>query len=250
MKLEDELVTHTISLTNTHFSQALDLYAAAKDFADSPSFPYDWIRSKYASISSIIHSYSALESVVSETGHCLFFAKESYLFTPPDRINYTLRKTISNWSNTTCLDKLSIIAEQLSGESIAQKLINELRELNNLRNWIAHGFVFQSTLLLQEKGTSGEDYVYDLVDREDSVDWAKKFPNTKFSPLDEINLNDARIALVISLSAVLFIYQFRQEPFALTSYYYGPFYSIIEDATIGGEKALASYIQGAKQKSE
>src|SRR6185369_1117480 len=236
MKIEDGLITVTISLTNVHFTQAIDNYLEAVDYAKTSSRAYNWIRSKYNSISSIIHSYSALESVVSETGHSLFFATKSHLYVPAQQRNYTLRKTISNWQNTTCIDKLSIIMEQLSGTAMDDRVLTRLRELNNLRNWLVHGFVFESILLLQENADFSENnQTYTLEDREDTVDWRKKFPNTKFNPLDEIDATDARKALEIALSVVLGIFKFKKrEMFVLSNYHYGAFYLIL-DSTLDGE---------------
>lgn len=247
MKLDGELVTHTVSMSLVHLSQAIDMYLQARDEASSRNKPYRWIQSRYNSISSIIHSYSAMESIVSETGHQVFFEEDSYLYVSVEKRSFALRKVLSNWKYASCLDKLNIIIEQASNALLPPKLSAELNEFNNLRNWLVHGFVYKSTLLLEKE--NGEEDTFTLVDREDSVDWSSKFPNTKFSALDELNENDAKKALVISLSVIKFIYQYRKEPFLLLSYYYGPHYHLVTDEDKNAETTLEEYLKEASNKS-
>jgi hypothetical protein len=79
--------------------------------------------------------------------------------------------------------------------ALPQELLCDLRELNKLRNWIAHGFVYKTTVLV-EKNSQG---TYDEVDVENEVDWAKSFPRTAFNTLDSLDNEDARKGLLIAL---------------------------------------------------
>ncbi|MDP8206237.1 MAG: hypothetical protein P9L92_06205 [Candidatus Electryonea clarkiae] len=248
MIFDEELVTHIVSMTSVHISQAIDMYLQARDEALLKNPPYIWIQSRHKSISSIIHSFSALESVVSETGHQLFFEEDSYLYVPREKRNFALRKVVSNWKYTSCLDKFHLIVEQISTKAAPLKLAAELMELNNLRNWLLHGFVYKATLLLEKKNE--EKGTFTLVDREDSVKWSNKFPNTKFSALDELDECDAKKALIISLSAIKLMYEYRQEPLVIISYYYGPHYHLVEDNDKNAETILEEYFAKASNKSQ
>jgi len=247
MNFDGELITHTVSLTQVHMSQAIDTYLRARDEASSKSKPYGWIQSTYNSISSIMHSYSAMESVISGTGHQVFFEDHSDLYVSGEKRNFALTKVINNWKYASCLDKLNIIIEQISQNTLPSKLTAELSEFNNLRNWLFHGFVYKSTLLLEKHNE--EEGTFTLVDREDSVDWERRFPNTKFSALDNLSHGDAKKALLISLSVINFIYRFRKEPFSLLSYYYGPYFHLIGEKDRDAATILEEYFQEAYNKS-
>jgi hypothetical protein len=94
------------------------------------------------------------------------------------------------------------------------KLENQLRELNTLRNWIVHGFSYKTTYLIEPE-TEG---VYNVVDMEDSVDWQKKFPNTKFKPLDRLGVEDARLALTIVLEILRIMSDSMHQPISICTY--------------------------------
>ena len=242
-----ELLTHPVSMTILHTAQSIDLYLLARSRKDNPSRPYHWIQSGYASVSSIIHSYSALESVVNMAGHQMFFEEESPLFVPPQRRSYTLKRVVASWKNTTCIDKLNIVAEQVPDVTVPDNLSAELRELNNLRNWIVHGFVYRSTVLLEAKPE--EPGVYTVIDREDSVDWRVRFPNTKFHALDQLDATDARKGLIIALKVILLVHAILNTPLTMTSYFYGPYYTIVTDLSLGADEVLDSYIEEASNRS-
>jgi hypothetical protein len=54
-------------------------------------------------------------------------------------------------------------------------------------------------VILVEKQPDG---TYLGIDREDSIDWQKKFSNTKFAPLDSLGESDACTALRIVLECI------------------------------------------------
>ncbi|WP_139150295.1 hypothetical protein [Cellulophaga baltica] len=94
---------------------------------------------------------------------------------------------------------------------------NKLKELNNLRNWLCHGFSYKTTLLLEPK--EGEENTYNEIDSEDNIDWLKKFPNTKFSPIKELNSKDGEKALIIVLEILIILAEALNQPFHIVSYY-------------------------------
>jgi hypothetical protein len=97
----------------------------------------------------------------------------------------------------SCVDKIKFVLS-VDNRSLNGRLEAEIRELNTLRNWITHGKVYKRVILGDEQL---EGHLTE-VDRDDSVDWSKSFPNTKFSALDELDESDARTALKIALEAV------------------------------------------------
>ena len=67
-----------------------------------------------------------------------------------------------------------------------------------------------------------EDDIFVQIDREDTVDWRKKFPNTKFNPLDQLDHCDALTAnrvmltllktLAVELTMLIWISAFELDP--------------------------------------
>lgn len=195
-----------VSLRYTHISQAIDLYLIADGNAPILScnkeiYPPSWIVRAHMSVSSIIHSFCAVESAVNAIAYQIFRDdKHPHYISPIDR-SFVLRKIISNWKAMQCIDKFCVLLECTKQTEPPQDLLADLRELNNLRNWIVHGFVYKSTILL-EKNTDG---TYDEVDVENEIDWRKHFPRNTFQPLDRIDSSDARKALLIALRALAWL---------------------------------------------
>ena len=147
-------------------------------------------------VSCILHSYCGLEAALNVTGYQLFLNAKSPRYIPPAKRDLALKRLIKSWEiNLAATDKLHYILS-VSGKTLQPKLGNELRELNILRNWIAHGFVFTSVILLEKQ----PDGSLLGVDREDSIDWERKFPNTKFQPLMVLQLVMRPLLLELFLS--------------------------------------------------
>ena len=110
-------------------------------------------------------------------------------------------------AKTRCRDAVLPATEKLAyivstaNATVHARIASELRELNNYRNWIAHEFPYSTTVLLspEPEGTFLE------VDREDSVNWESKFPNTKFQPIDRMDSTDATTAVRIVLECIKLI---------------------------------------------
>jgi hypothetical protein len=190
---EGGLLEYTVSLMRMHLCQAIDMYFVAA----APQA--DWRVRSNSALSSVLHAYCAFETSVNEIGHLMFFHAPSKIYVPPGKRDYPLRKMIAGWDKIGCLDKFILIVELQRGRRPLPHQEAELRELNTLRNWIVHGFVFQATLLLSpnERGT------FDQVDREDSVKWESKFPHLKFNRFDELDHLDARKAIVTVIDGLL-----------------------------------------------
>jgi hypothetical protein len=195
-----------VSLGYAHISQAIDLYLIAEGNApilgwDKDRYPPDWIVRKNMSLSCIIHSFCAVESAVNTIAYNIFRNQNHPHYLAPDDRSFLLKKCVSNWKSLQCIDKYCVLLECAKKKEIPQELLADLRELNNLRNWIVHGFVYKSTILL-EKNAEGN---YDEIDVENEIDWLKHFPRNRFHPLDRIDSLDARKALLIALRALAWV---------------------------------------------
>lgn len=211
----NELQIHTRSLDMTHLSHAIDLVRMATPNLEKRSgYPGEF--AKRLSISSIIHSFAGLESVVNFFGYELFFNEDSPRFVPREQREFLLVKMIKSWDTAPFIEKLSFIVFYAAKKQLPPKLENQLRELNNLRNWLVHGFSYKSTWLIDP--TPNERGAHDVVDMEDSVDWAQKFPNTKFNPLHELNTFDARLALTIIFDGLKLLSDCMKQPFLIVTY--------------------------------
>ena len=216
MKIED-IHTITHSLTDTHFGQALDCLLKCRD-----DLKHSMIENRNA-ISTIVHAFLGLESAINLVGDNLFFNNESHIYISLDNRDYALNRLIQNWATMPTLKKIDFLFSYSDGFSISPNLKSQITELNNLRNWIVHGFVYKETLLLEETGKDS----YNLIDRELHIDWEIKFPITKFNTLSDLNKNDAFLALKICLEIAKNLSIKFQQPFSITRTYGEIEYKII-----------------------
>lgn len=204
--------TITASLDRTHLSHAIDLMRLAKTYCNKSQSKRDL--GKRFVLSSIIHAFSGLESVVNFLGFELFSNEDSSRFIPVKQRDFLLNKLVKTWDRTPCIDKVSFVLSHTSKTMLPAKLQNQLRELNNLRNWLVHGFTYKTTLLLEPN----EDGTFKVIDTEDTLDWVKKFPNTKFKPLDQLGVEDAVLALTIVFEVLKVIAGSTSQPFSLLTF--------------------------------
>src|SRR5262249_43661113 len=126
---------------------------------------------------SILHGFCALESIINDLGYEMFFHPESARYVHPEKRDVLLKRFVQSWDKNVSLDKLDLILSYSLNRSLPSQIKSKLRELNILRNWIAHGFTYTTTFLL-EPNTDRDNGGCNIVDRQDSVDWKSKFPNT------------------------------------------------------------------------
>jgi hypothetical protein len=222
----DELLEHALSLTSDHLSHAASLLRTTRELTISPPNAWSWIVAKWQAMSSILHGYCGLESALNLIGYNLFFDTSSPKYVSPAQRDVPLRRLIKSWGTTLpATDKLRYILA-ISGKTLPSRLESEIGELNTLRNWIAHGFPFKRTLLLEQQpsGTFLE------ADREDSVDWQSRFTNTKFNPPDELEYQDAHTALRIVLDCMKQLHAADAKTlFWIVPYWKGPDFKLITD---------------------
>ncbi|RZK42163.1 MAG: hypothetical protein EOO61_05555 [Hymenobacter sp.] len=220
---KNNLHTVTVSLASTHLGLAVETFHRLSGMDK---------RSMNA-ISVILHSYFGLESAINSIGYEMFKNKESQYYIPENDRNFLLKKFIKSWNyNMQLIDKIEFIELHNNGK-ISNKLKNELTELNKLRNWLAHGFSYSTTFLLEE--TDAEN-AYKIVDYEDSENWRKSFPNCKFNSLTNLNVKDAEKVLRIVFGILIELSKMNMYyVFSLDYYCDKPTYKIIYKETVVDE---------------
>jgi hypothetical protein len=224
-----------ISLGYTHLSQAIDLYL----IADSHS---DWRVSHGMTISSIIHSYCAIESTVNTIAYGIFRREDHPHYIAPIHRSFLLKKCLSNWKTLQFIDKFCLLFDCAKQVQPSENVLADLRELNNLRNWIVHGFVYKKTLLL-EKTSEGE---YEGVDEEDEINWLGHFPKNHFNPLDQMDERDARKVLLIALRALALVQVTLERLFVVTSNRTPSRFTLVTDTNFDFSSMLDRFIEQAK----
>lgn len=212
---DDNLVTFSTSLTADHLSLSLEALYRLDDKNG---------RSKHA-ITSILHSYCGLESAVNLIAFETFFNTDSPKYVSEDNRDILLKKFLKSWNaSIPCLEKIDYLLS-VSSEKLDDKVRNQLTELNNLRNWISHGFPYKTTWLIQPDETDKSKGT--VLDYEHSVDWAKKFQTCKFNSLDSLDKVDAEKALRIVLNVLIKLSEVTGQIFHLVTYIDKPNYKII-----------------------
>lgn len=237
MVINGELHTLTISLVDTHLSHALDLFRRSNKLLRDSKTVYNITLAQRCALSSIIHGFCALESMANYIGFEMFFNSDSKRYITPDKRDLLLERFVKSWDKTNAIEKIEFIVHYSGSKALPASLISRLRELNTLRNWLVHGFPYTTTLLLDPINEADKS-AYNVVDREDSVDWKSKFPNTKFKPLGELDFNDAQTALIIVLEILKVISECTQQPIGLFTCEYERGYKILWGDTFDIHKLL------------
>ena len=214
MAFTDELHIITASMDRTHLSHAIDLMRLARRYCNKSQSKRKRNLGKRFVLSSIIHAFSGLESVINLLGFELFSNEDSSRFIPVDQRDFLLTKFIKTWDWAPCIDKVSFVLSHSSKTTLPPKLQNQLRELNTLRNWLVHGFSYKTTLLIEPN----ENGTFNVVDTEHSFDWVNKFANTKFKPLAQLGIEDAVLALTIVFEVLKIIADSTSQPFSLRTF--------------------------------
>ena len=143
----DGLLSMTQSARDDHLGYALDLlYECHITRLESGAPP--GLSHRRVAMSCIIHAFSSLESALSRLSYEMFSDVESRRYVPEEQRGFALHKLLATWARMSVIDKFDILLERGSGERPSAKLLARLRELNNLRNWLVHGFPYKRTLLL------------------------------------------------------------------------------------------------------
>lgn len=191
---KDELYTIINSLAQSHLGQAIDSMRRSYDLELSKD-GFSKMAAHQNAISSIMHGFCFLESLLNSLGYELLFNKESSEYILEENRDYPLKKLSYNWNTLRALDKLDFLMQHLYNKNVNEKYKNKLIEINNLRNMLMHGVSYTTTLLLEPNGENS----WLIHDQEDSINWNKKFNQNKFNSLVNIDYTDSKKVLTVIL---------------------------------------------------
>ncbi|MDA3821685.1 MAG: hypothetical protein PF450_03595 [Bacteroidales bacterium] len=200
---EDILRTEIRSLYALHLGLAFDEMREAEDLVKDTSSRNNWFKASRLSLSSILHSFCSLEALLNYLGYRRFFYPTAPEYILPEKRDYLLKRFLGSWDNIRATEKVSALLWSYSNNVLPQNIEGRLIELNNLRNWIAHGKTYHTISLIEQHPDIPHGYY--IHDEEDSVEWLKKFPRCKFKEPHLIDYKDAQIALRIIIELFLHI---------------------------------------------
>jgi hypothetical protein len=146
----DDLLELTRNLAGEHLTIAVGLLFESREFRE-PQSSGSWINAGQYALSSILHAYCGLEAAINLIGNDLFFNSRSSTYVPPDHRDLPLRRMVQGWlTGIPVIEKLRYILS-LAKASVPPRLENEVHELNNYRNWIAHGLTYNTIFLLDKR---------------------------------------------------------------------------------------------------
>jgi len=200
---EDILKTEIHSLYALHLGIAFDEMREAEDLAKDASNGDNWFKARRLSLSSILHAFCSLEALSNFLGYRRFFYSEADEYIQPEKRSFLLNRLLKSWDTLRVNEKVSALLWSYSTDVLSPDIEGRLIELNNLRNWIAHGKTYHTISLIEHDPDI--PYGYYVVDEEVSVEWSKKFPRCKFKESHLLDPKDAQIALrlIIELFHIL-----------------------------------------------
>jgi len=194
MNEKGSLVEFKNDLVDIHLAQGIYSLKQLLD-ADHP------IQKNQFSISSIIHFYCSIESMINLLGDELLNDRDSNIFIESNN-NIALKKLRNSWNgNLSIGDKITFLTENLFFDGLNSSLINEIIELSKLRNLLVHGKVYKSIYLEEHH----DDSSFSVLDSEYELDAKKLFPKTKFNVPIGLSKNDSLLALSICIKTLIIL---------------------------------------------
>jgi hypothetical protein len=214
---EEILKTEIRSLYALHLGLALDEMREANDLAAEGSQGDNWYLARRLSLSSILHSFCSLEALLNYLGYRRFFYPDAEEYILPEKRGFLLTRLVRSWDNLRVTEKVNGLLWSYSGSVLPPELERRLDELNNLRNWIAHGKTYHTISLIEPHPDIPHGYY--VVDEEVSIDWSKKFPRCKFNEPHSLDHQDARTALAVIIELFLHISKMTGHHWFFTTFY-------------------------------
>lgn len=222
MTRETDVLQLTNTLSSDHLQHALDLLATSKRHHDPSKWrPSDdeeqlWPdkTSHLYALSSMMHAFAALEGHVNRIAYAILREHQFPYFVAPENRTFEFKELISKWDGNLSLEKKMQFLLDQQHATYPGYLIPNLRELSNLRNWIVHGNVYRTALLVErsaDKPNSGTVWL-----RANDEEWAPRFPSYKFPMPDRLSYPDARkffIGIVETMSYLADAYKWT--PFVI-----------------------------------
>lgn len=216
-KKEDILKTEIRSLYALHLGLSFDEMREAKDLVKDAFSGDNWYKARRLSLSSILHAFCSLEALLNYLGYRRFFYSEADEYIPPEKRNFLLNRLVKSWDTLRVHEKVNALLWSYSTEVLPPNLEGRLLELNNLRNWIAHGKAYHTISLVEHN--PDVTYGYYIIDEENSVEWAKKFPRCKFKEPHSLDHKDAQIALRLIIELFFYLSKVTGQNLFYTTFY-------------------------------
>ena len=216
---DDVLKTEVQSLYSIHLGFAVDEMREADELMKNPNSSYNSLIAHRLTISSILHAFCSLEALVNYLGYNRFFYPDSEDYVPEDKREYLLNRQLQSWDRIKSIDKINLLLLSYKNDVLEKNLQSRIAELNNLRNWIAHGKTYHTVSLVEPIPTLPPDQGYYIVDEENSVKWKEKYPHCKFKEPHYLDHEDAKIALRIVIEVYQILSVYSGHHFFFETYY-------------------------------
>jgi hypothetical protein len=141
-------------------------------------------------LSVVMHSFAPLEGHVNRVAYAMLRESGSRHYVIPEKRTYEFRELVAKWDGPLAIDKKVEFLFGHVGSPLGMDVLSRVRELALLRNWIAHGKVYSTELLIER---SGDEFGGGAIHaRVDGQTWHPKFPNYKFPMPDQLSYRDRR----------------------------------------------------------
>jgi hypothetical protein len=244
----DPLLTYDQPLAAGHTFAAFQALAYIRRILASDHI-LSLVYAGHQALSVILHSYSALEATVNYRGHQLLFSSENPNYIPPAERDIALDFLAKSWPRMLQVpEKVKFVIER-AGSKLPPRLETDLRELGLLRNWICHGVVVSTTLLVspsplnEELAVTSTADCLEVWDRQDSIDWVAKFPNTRFQSFDRLGYSDGFTALRITLECIVLLIGAGAVPLVLSYADAGEYKLKLVDATTTVTEFIEDFLE-------
>jgi len=214
---EDILKTEIRSLYALHLGLAFDEMREAEDLVKDVSYKDNWFKARRLSLSSILHAFCSLEALLNYLGYRRFFYPEADEYILPDKQDFLLKRFLKSWDTLRVIDKVNALLWSYSNNTLPPSMEGRLIELNNLRNWIAHGKTYHTISLIEQHPDIPHGYY--IVDEEVSVEWSKKFQKCRFKEPHLLDHQDAQTTLRLIIELFLHISKMTSHNWFFTTFY-------------------------------
>jgi len=137
-----------------------------------------------------MHAFAALEGHVNRIAYAILREPEFPYFVAQENRTVEFGDLVSKWDGSLSIEKKTQFLLGQRHATYPGYLIPSLRELTNLRNWIVHGKVYRTALLIERSADKPNSGTLRL--RADDEEWAPRFPRYKFPMPDRLSYPDAR----------------------------------------------------------
>jgi len=216
---DDMLKSEIQTLYSIHMGLAIDEMHESAELMKNPNESHNSLRARRLTISSILHAFCSLDALVNYLGYNRFFYPDSGDHIPAEKREYLLNRQIHSWKNLKLIDRINLLFLSYKGDILERNLESRIAELNNIRNWIAHGKTYHTISLTEPMPSLPPGQGYYIIDEEISINWEKQFPHCKFKAPHRLDHEDAKIALRVVVEIYLILSMLTGQHFFFETYY-------------------------------